>query len=148
MSDAENSESPQAKVMQEWGQGFVQRDLDLITKHMHKDYRHITYPQSLGIPEQSREDYLGHMGKVMSFWKSNDATVHSIIDAQVKVVAHVTSIIKTAIEVDVTRESIYIAQIIVDEDGSLKIKQMEEFTDSKSHLDMVQAVKAATSNKD
>ena len=33
------------------------------------------------------------------------------------------------------REAITIAIIVPDEDGNLKIKQIEEFTDSKSHLD-------------
>ena len=47
-----------------------------------------------------------------------------------------------------TRESIYIAQIVTDDDGSLKIKRIEDFTDSKAHLDFVQAVTAATTKKD
>ena len=41
------------------------------------------------------------------------------------------------------RESILIGHIVTDEDGSLKIKHMEEFTDSKAFLDFVQAVTAA-----
>lgn len=36
---------------------------------------------------------------------------------------------------------------MTDEDGSLKIKQIEEFTDSKAHLDFVQAVMAARAKK-
>jgi len=45
------------------------------------------------------------------------------------------------------RESIFIAHIVTDEDGNLKIKQIEEFTDSKSLLDFMQAVAAAKANK-
>ena len=41
------------------------------------------------------------------------------------------------------RESIFILDIVADEDGSLKIKRMEEFTDSKAHLDFYQVVAAA-----
>ena len=41
------------------------------------------------------------------------------------------------------RESIFIGHIVTDEDGSLKIKQIEEFTDSKAHLDVMQAIAAA-----
>jgi len=41
------------------------------------------------------------------------------------------------------RESILIGHIATDKDGSLKIKQIEEFTDSKAFLDFVQAVTAA-----
>jgi len=44
---------------------------------------------------------------------------------------------------DLTRESITIAHIVTDEDGSLKINWVEDFTDSKAHLDFVQAAEAA-----
>ena len=43
---------------------------------------------------------------------------------------------------DFTRESIIIAHIVTDEDGSLKFKQVEDFTDSKTYLDFFQAVAA------
>ena len=46
-----------------------------------------------------------------------------------------------------TREAIFIIHIVTDEDGSLKIKQIEDFIDSKSHLDFVQAVAAAKAKK-
>lgn len=42
-----------------------------------------------------------------------------------------------------TYEAIIIAHIVTDEDGSLKIKQIEEFVDSKSFLDSMQAFVAA-----
>jgi hypothetical protein len=45
------------------------------------------------------------------------------------------------------RESIFIGNIVTDEDGSLKIKQIEEFTDSKSYLDFIQAIAAAKAKK-
>jgi hypothetical protein len=54
-----------------------------------------------------------------------------------------TTKIKTSIGVEMNRESIYILDIVSDEDGSLKIKRMEEFTDSKAYLDFYQAVVAA-----
>ena len=54
----------------------------------------------------------------------------------------------TALGVGATRESIMIDHIVTDEDGSLKIKQVEEFTDSKVHLDFIQAVIAATAKKE
>ena len=55
--------------------------------------------------------------------------------------------VKTSIGVDGTRESILIAHIISDEGGTLKVKQMEEFTDSKTELDLVQAIAAAGAKK-
>lgn len=42
-----------------------------------------------------------------------------------------------------SRESIFIGHIITDEDRSLKIRHIEEFTDSKAHLDFNQAIAVA-----
>lgn len=41
------------------------------------------------------------------------------------------------------REMIFIADIVTDEDGSLKCKQLEEFTDSKAYLEFFKAIEAA-----
>ena len=53
----------------------------------------------------------------------------------------------TSIGVEMNRESIIIVHIVSDEDGSLKIKKYEEFTDSKAELDFVQAIVAARAKK-
>lgn len=42
-----------------------------------------------------------------------------------------------------TRESIIITDFVTDEDGSLKIRRTEEFTDSKVYLDFYRAIAAA-----
>jgi hypothetical protein len=55
--------------------------------------------------------------------------------------------VKTSIGVETIRESILIAYIVTDEDGSLKVKRTEEFTDSKAELDFVQAITAARAKK-
>jgi hypothetical protein len=54
---------------------------------------------------------------------------------------------KTSIGVERIRESIFIADIVTDEDGSLKIKKFEEFMDSKTELDFAQAIAAAGTGK-
>jgi hypothetical protein len=58
-----------------------------------------------------------------------------------------TVLVGTSIGVEMTRESIFIADIATDEDGSLKIKRFEDFTDSKAHLDFYQAIAAAGAEK-
>jgi hypothetical protein len=50
---------------------------------------------------------------------------------------------KTSIGADMNYESILIAETVTDEDGSLKIKRLEEFSDSKVELDFIQTVAAA-----
>ena len=54
---------------------------------------------------------------------------------------------KTSIGTERNRESIIIVDIVTDEDGSLKIKQYEEFTDSKAELDFAQAIAEARAKK-
>jgi len=63
--------------------------------------------------------------------------------------AQVTNNVNTAIGVEMSRESIFIGHIVTDESGSLKIKQMEEFTDSKAYLGgITQAIAAAKAKKE
>ena len=50
--------SPQIKLITEWNEGFLQRNVDLLVKHMHKDFRRVAYPRSMGIPEQNKEEWL------------------------------------------------------------------------------------------
>lgn len=48
--------------------------------------------------------------------------------------------------VDADRESIYIISLVTDEDGNLKIKRFEEFTDSKAYIDLFKAAAEAKAN--
>ena len=49
---------------------------------------------------------------------------------------------------EMIREMIFIAHIVSNEDGSLKIIQFEEFTDSKSYLEFYKAFAAAKAGKE
>jgi hypothetical protein len=55
--------------------------------------------------------------------------------------------VNTSLGVEMNRESIFISHIVSDEDGSLKIKEHEEFTDSKAELDFVQVIAAAMAKR-
>lgn len=107
MSNPEITDSPQVQIMRSFCEAFEKRDLALVAKHLHKDHRRITHPQSVGVPVQSKEEYLQHLGEVMSLWidcqasytssnilpqakSSPQPTIHSIIEAPGgKVVTHV-----------------------------------------------------------
>lgn len=43
---------------------------------------------------------------------------------------------------------IWIANIVTDEDGNLKVKQVEEFTDSKAYLDFFKVLEEAKINRE
>lgn len=53
----------------------------------------------------------------------------------------------TALGVDLLREAIVIATIVIGDDGSLKIEKIEEFIDSKVHPESLQALEAAKAKK-
>lgn len=50
---------------------------------------------------------------------------------------------KTSVGVNSTYEAITISRIVADDDGALKIIQMEEFVDSKTLLETIKAYEAA-----
>ena len=66
MAEVAKFESPQAKFVHQWSQGFLKSNLDTITKHLHKDFRSALYPRSLGAAEQSREEFIENMKKMAS----------------------------------------------------------------------------------
>ena len=71
MADPGSSDSPQLKVFHECGQGLEAKNPDLIAKTLHKDFRNVTYPRSLGIPEQTGEEWVGHWMGIKSLWTVN-----------------------------------------------------------------------------
>ena len=50
---------------------------------------------------------------------------------------------KNNVGLETTHESLFIAHIVTDDDGSLKIKQIEEFRDSKTYADLRESMGAA-----
>lgn len=49
---------------------------------------------------------------------------------------------------NMNREMIWIGHIVTDEDGSLKIKKIEEFTDSKAFVEFFGAVAEAKAKRE
>ena len=68
MCDSQSSESPQVKVMLEWGKGFEARDVKILEKYLHDDFRAISYPRSLELPEQNKEQWLQRMTMIIGLW--------------------------------------------------------------------------------
>jgi hypothetical protein len=62
MADSESSDSPQAKFLLECSQALQAKDMDTIAKHVHKDFRAVFYPRSLGIPDQTGDEWLERWG--------------------------------------------------------------------------------------
>ena len=58
-------------------------------------------------------------------------------------VSQFTQRTKTTVGVEMVYEAINIVEVSKDDDGTLKIKEIQEFIDSKSFLDSLQAIEAA-----
>jgi hypothetical protein len=71
MADPESSDSPQVRLVRECCRGFQTRDLDLAAKSLHKDFRYVPYPKSLGRPEQTKEEWLEQYAKIISLWTAD-----------------------------------------------------------------------------
>jgi hypothetical protein len=82
-------------------------------------------------------------GKLIFHVRIYNIRIHRIYLCDMVPTPQVNNKVMTSIGVEMNHESIYIAHIITDEDGSLKVKQLEEFTDSKAECDFVQAMVAA-----
>jgi hypothetical protein len=61
-------ESPQMKLLHEITRGFTTGDLVLIAKTLHKDFRGIAYPRSLGHPEKTKEEWIESWAENISLW--------------------------------------------------------------------------------
>jgi hypothetical protein len=52
--------------------------MDIIASTMHKDYRYISYPRSLGKPEETREVWVERFAGVISLWTGDGPEVNYI----------------------------------------------------------------------
>ena len=61
------AESLQIQIFHEFHRGIREKDLDLIKKHLHDDFRRQIYPRSLNQPEQTKDETVNHFEMVIKF---------------------------------------------------------------------------------
>ena len=64
--------------MFEWGKGFETRDIGILEKYLHDDFRAVTYPRSAGMPEQNKAEWVKQMTMVIGMWTENCKVGYSI----------------------------------------------------------------------
>ena len=69
-----SSGSPQAKLVREWLEAFERMDIELLTKPLHENFRYATYPRSLNMPEQTRDEWRSQIAATISFWTHMDVS--------------------------------------------------------------------------
>lgn len=70
MSNPQSPDSPQVKFIRLFVQGHEKRDIDHLAKHWYNDLRRITYPRSLGLPVETREEWFQSTTELISRWTS------------------------------------------------------------------------------
>ena len=66
MSNIKTNGSPQLKLIRSYVQGIEKRNIGQAGNTLHKELRCITYPQSAGRLEQTKEESLTHIGGFVS----------------------------------------------------------------------------------
>ena len=46
-----NLNSPQIKLITDWNKGYTELNAEILERYLHKDFRSIVYPRSLGMSE-------------------------------------------------------------------------------------------------
>jgi hypothetical protein len=65
-----SEQSPQTKAIMAWAQGFIDSDVDQIAAALHPDYIHDTFPRSLKIPRQNKEQWVESYKKIKDILKN------------------------------------------------------------------------------
>jgi len=58
-------------ILNEYIPALESRDLDLLSKLLHKDYSYVAYPKSLGHPEKNKEETLALFADYFPFTTSS-----------------------------------------------------------------------------
>ena len=62
-----NLSSPQIKLITNWDEGFKEMNVDIIGKHLQKEFRLLVYPRTIGQPEQTKEEFLKKLSGGFAF---------------------------------------------------------------------------------
>ena len=62
-----NLNSPQIKLINEWNEGFSALNVDLLVKPLHKDFRRVVYPKSIGNSEQNKDEWIQELTVMFGF---------------------------------------------------------------------------------
>ena len=71
------TDSPQVRLVRECILGLAKNDLATAAKLLHKDYRRIIYPRSLGKPVVAREEWLKQCGQMIGHWTDSEVSCGS-----------------------------------------------------------------------
>ncbi|KAF8126577.1 hypothetical protein EV363DRAFT_1298617 [Boletus edulis] len=159
--DLESYASPQIDLFKEAYRAVLTRDVSLLAKTLHKDFRHVIHPRSLSKLPINRDVWLATVGEGLSTPIQLDLAsyigCYSIL-TQAKCshrlsipswmpqgrlfFTSVSQFVQVAVDLkgffgqDLTDESVWIIGFAPGEDGSPKIKEIEQFADTTNYIDL------------
>ena len=76
MSCSETADSPQIRLLHSFIDGMTKRDVDLVAKTFHKDFRRAVYPRSLNAPEYNKEKWLQELTEIFGVLTEDGKVSH------------------------------------------------------------------------
>lgn len=67
--------TPQLKVAQRWIDAYVALDTNKISTLFSKNYRHQMLPKSIGLPEETEEEYIQRLGVMLPVFVKFDVRI-------------------------------------------------------------------------
>lgn len=63
-----SSNSSQLELVLKWHEALDKKDINLLTEPLHEEFRYVTHPQSLNMPESSKKKWCSQMAGAIRFW--------------------------------------------------------------------------------
>ena len=70
--DTIDGSTPQLKAAQKWIDAYLTLDANRIDAVFTKNYKHQTFPKSIGIPEETKDEYLQRLGGLLPLFVKID----------------------------------------------------------------------------
>ena len=64
MSSQETADSPQVKFVRSFVRAMEERDIEMIAKHLNKDFHRVNLPRSIGVEDQTKGEWLKRLEDV------------------------------------------------------------------------------------
>ena len=61
-----DTSTPALKAAQQWINAYIALDIDGIAKLLPKHHKHQVLPKSIGLPEESKEEYIQRLGGLLA----------------------------------------------------------------------------------
>jgi len=119
--------TPQLRVLKKFMDAFLSRDMRSVQPLIAKNYVFQTFPKGVEQSDENKEAHLQRWGKILAIITKIEASIHEVIEAPGKVVAHATATLYIG-DTKIDYDTVCILTF-TEEDGELKILGAKNFAD-------------------